>query len=233
MGEAHKSNLTMPAALEQLGALGSLLIHDMANQMCIISGNATFAQMMLTDPQQLERAIEAISKSGERMSFLLGQCAELRRRLISEIPRGEGTETFAEVQALLAAHPGWKMDASGDFQGALYVPSTWVIFAVQQILEFSHTTAGTAQIRRVRPDADTAFLPGGSYFEVRLDWLSEHRFAIDEVRQRFEDFGLLASFELIRQCGGKLEGFTPGEGRQQALVCVPYVYEPKPHAATR
>jgi hypothetical protein len=56
-------------------------------------------------------------------------------------------------------------------------------------------------------------------------WESGRRFSIDDLRNKFENYGLLAAFELLRQCGGKLEGFTPAEGRQEVILCVPYVFD--------
>ena len=224
MGEPSSSRLPPPPLLEQLGALGSLLIHDMANQMCIVSGNATFAQMMMEDRQQLARAIEAIMKSGERMSYILGQTAELRRRLGGEMPQGDAAEAVAGVKALLAERPGWSLDAA-ELSGRIQVPASWLAFGVEQVLRAAAVKEGRVRVRRASPDADTTFLPGGSYLEVRLWWESPRAFSVDELRAKFEDFGLLAVFELVRQCGGKLEGFTPAAGRQEVLLCVPYVYD--------
>jgi len=216
----------MPPLLEQLGALGSLLIHDMANQMCIISGNATFAQMTLADPSQVGRAVEAISKAGEHMSFILGQCADLRRRVTAELPHGEGSAAAQGVEAFLLGQPGWQVEVQSGLEGELYVPTEWVVFSAEQAFAELESTGGQARVNRVQPEEDTAFLPGGSYFELRLTWQSQAAFSIDDVRKRYENLGLLAAFELIRQCGGKLEGFTPTAGRQGLLLCVPYVSDP-------
>jgi hypothetical protein len=224
------SNMELPPALEQLGALGSLLIHDMANQMCIISGNATFAQMSLSDPQAVRRAVEAITKASERVSFILGQCSDVRRRLSSELPRGQGREALAGWQAAFAARPGWTLDLEGQFDGELTIPTDWVVFGLQQVLEEIKAETGQARIRRVRSKVDTAFLPGGTYLQLRLTWEAPTPFSMDEVRARYQNHGLMASFELIRQCGGKLDGFTPAANHQEVLLCVPYVFEfpPKP-----
>ncbi len=225
MGESTSTGTQPPALLEQLGALGSLLIHDMANQMCIVSGNATFAQMMMHDPQQLGRAIEAISKSSERMSYILGQTAELRRRLGGELPQGDAAEALAGLRTLLAQRPGWTLDVAEGLTGRVQVPTAWVVFAVHEILRETPAAEGRARIRRASPDSDTTFLPGGAYFEVRLWWESAKAFSMEEHRAKFENFGLLAAFELVRQSGGKLEGFTPATGRQEVLLCVPFVYD--------
>jgi len=215
-----------PPPLEQLGALGSLLIHDLANQMCIISGNATFAQMMVADPAQVDRAIKAIAKAGEHLSFVLSQCAELRRRLTEELPYGDGRVAARDIECFFAGKPGWEVDVRGGAEGALLVASEWVSFAVEQVFTELEGTGGQVRVRRIRPEADTAFLPGGNYLEVRLTWESAQPFSMEEVRKRYENLGLLAAFELIRQCGGKLEGFTPAAGRQEILLCVPYVVAP-------
>lgn len=225
MGESTKSVLEPPDLLEQLGALGSLLIHDMANQMCIISGNATFAQMMMQDPQQLTRAIDAITKSGERMSYILGQCAELRRRLGGEMPQGDASEAVAGIQALFAERPEWTLEVAGNLSGRVLLPARWLVFAVDQVLREAAVKQGRARLHRACPESDTSFLPGGTYLEVRLWWESPRRFSLEDQRTKFENFGLLASFELLRQCGGKLEGFTPAEGRQEVILCAPYFFD--------
>ena len=214
-----------PALLEQLGALGSLLIHDMANQVCIVSGNATFAQMMLADPQQVGRAVEAIAKAGEQMSRILGQCAELRRQLAGGLPHGEGVEALAAVEAVFREQPGWVFQAQPGLEGAMHLPAVWVVFAVRQALAEVEASGGEARVRRIQPEEDTGFLPGGTYWELRLVWESDKGLSIDDVRKRYENFGLLAAFELVRQCGGKLEGFSPAPGRQEILLCIPYVLD--------
>jgi hypothetical protein len=225
MGEPSAHKPEPPPLLEQLGALGSLLIHDMANQMCIISGNATFAQMMLQDPQQLSRAVDAIVKSSERMSFILGQCAELRRRLGGEMPKCQAPTAVEAVKTLLAERPGWTLEIAEGLQGELAMPLPWVSFGLEQTLREIGAKTGRLRLRRARPDSETTFLPGGAYLEIRLWWESPQPLSIDQLRTRFENFSLLAVFELTRQCGGKLEGFTAAPGRQEVLYCVPFAYE--------
>jgi hypothetical protein len=220
-----KPKIESPPLLEQLGALGSLLIHDVANQMCIISGNATFAQMILSDPQQVERAVNAITKSGEHLSFILTRCADLRRKLASELPHGEGDDVAEGLRDFFATRPEWRLEIHPLLTGELYVPTAWAVFAVGQILRELPEVSGEVDVRRVRPDEDTAFLPGGAYFEVRLSWTDGPRFSIDEVRKQYRNFGLLAAFELVRQCGGRLEGLTPGGDRREVRLAIPYLFE--------
>lgn len=212
----------MPPLLEQLGALGSLVIHDFANQICIISGNATFAQMMLADPQQVGRAVEAITRAGEHMSFILNQCADLRRRVSAQLPRGDGRAAACRIEAFFRGQPGWRTDVRSGLEGALRVPTDWVAFAAEQTLSAIEQTGGVLRIQRAQVEADGAVLPGDSGFEVRFLWRSHQPFSIDDLRKRYERLGLLAAFELVRQCGGKLEGFTPAAGEQQVLLYVPY-----------
>ena len=119
------------------------------------------------------------------------------------------------------------MEVHSGLAGPLYVPTAWVVFAAEQIFAELQSSGGEARVKRVQPEEDTTFLPGGTYFEVRLAWQSSQGFSMEEIRKRYENLGLLAAFELIRQSGGKLEGFTPAEGRQEILLCVPYVFEGK------
>jgi hypothetical protein len=200
----------------------------MANQMCIISGNATFAQMMLADPSQVARAVEAISKAGEQMSFILGQCADLRRRVSAGLPHGEGLAAAQGLESFFLGIPGWEVEVQPGLEGDLCVPTQWVVFAAEQAFAELEGGGGQVRVQRVRAEDDTAFLPGGSYFEVRLTWQSAAVFSMGDVRKRYENLGLLAAFELIRQSGGKLEGFTSAEGRQGLLLCVPYVFDLRP-----
>lgn len=221
--ETTKLSVGSPPLLEQLGALGSLLIHDMANHLCIISGNATFAQMMREDPLQVQRAVQAIGKAGEHLSFVLGQCAEFRRRLGAELPHGQGVEVAAELRRLVDERPKWTLVASGDVGGELLLPTAWFTFAVGQILREVGEVEGQVRLRRVSGGHGIGGLPGGDQLEFRVNWAAPQGLVMDEIRRRFANFGLLASFELIRQCGGKLEAYTIGPGRHEALISAPYV----------
>jgi hypothetical protein len=217
------TEVSLPPVLEQVGALGSLLVHDMANHMCIISGNAGVAQMLMDDPEQCARALDAIVKASEKISHLLARSGELRRRMVEELARGDAETALDQVRSVIARHGQWSVDVVGSLRGPLMLPTSWVAFGVQQILSEVGSVPGELRISKMKPAADTAFIPaGGCYLELRFRWRSTTRLSMDDVRTRYENIGLMATFELVRQCGGRIEGFSPAPDHQEAIFLVPF-----------
>ena len=122
---------TDPAALavpnlEQVGALASRLVHDLANHLCIISGNATFAELIPNDRPRVEDAIRSIVQASEQAGRLLSRCSELREKLLEGTPPGTAAELIEALVGLYGPNASWRLSISPDLKGRVPLPSRWV-----------------------------------------------------------------------------------------------------------
>jgi hypothetical protein len=232
MSDTIPNQVSEPPLLEQLGALCSLLIHDLANQLCIISGSATFAQMTLGDRERLVTSLNAIVKAGEIAGHALASCGELRRALPDTVATGQVPEIVTELRAW-ADREGWSFE--GDpADGAIRLPASWVTFTVTSVVKEVRAKSGTIRLTRVEDttssliDLSETQSPLAPQFQIRLDidYASEQPLLVKETRVRYEHLGLLAAFELNRCVGGRIDTRTVAPGQQEVQVYIPYVPGP-------
>jgi hypothetical protein len=231
MTDTLQNDSTAPPVLEQLGALCSLLIHDLANQLCIISGSATFAQMVAGEPERVAHSLKAIIQAGEKAGHALGSCGELRRALSDTVPPSDLSLVLEQLGALIGRQSGWSLDVEEGLTGVVRMPAIWVAFGVECLIKEVRVTGGTVCVRRVRRDtgdegdrADGSAAHGGACFlQVALNYASDQAFALKEVRTRYDHLGLLAAFELNRCLGGRIETGSCEPGRQEVWFECPFV----------
>jgi len=211
-----------PPTLELMGALCSLLVHELANQICIISGNATFAQLARGDREQVATAVDAIAKASERASQVLERCGDLRHQVATALARGDIEEVRAWLRSAVPRLRGWSLDTEGILSGALSVPSTWVGFAVQQTLQEIMATSGRIRVQKTEAaQTGIEFPTVETYLEIRLTYAGGKHFSIKAARESYENFGLLASFELIRNAGGQIESQDAADGQMAVRILIP------------
>lgn len=231
MTDLSNHDLQSPPCLEQLGALCSLLIHDLANHLCIISGSATFAEMVLDEPERVEHSLKAIIKAGENAGHVIGSCGELRRALPETVPGSEYQAVLAQLEALKARKPGWALEGEADLDGTVRLPAIWVSFAVECVIKETRAEGGTIRIRRVGQTSgsygdvnSTETAPSvPNTLEVAVIYSSDQAFPMKEIRARFDHLGLLAAFELNRCLGGRIECRTVAPGRQEVCIESPLI----------
>jgi hypothetical protein len=233
MTKPSSHNLTGPPPLEQLGALCSLLAHDLANQLCVISGSASFAQLVSDDPRKLAAALDAITRACETASHAVSSFGEYRRTLPMAFTPSharqivEGLREFAEKA-------GWRCSLPREVEGSVLLPPQWVVFAASSIkteiyskpvtLRVSANDTGQpgsvdAGVTDV-PTQSARFRPG---LHVQFIYHSAQAFSIKDVRTRHENLGLLAAFELNRMLGGEIDSRTPSRGKQEIDLWLPFV----------
>lgn len=226
------NQVSEPPLLEQLGALCSLLIHDLANQLCIISGSATFAQMTLGDRERLVSSLNAIVKAGEIAGHALASCGELRRALPDTVATGRVPDIVTELRSW-AGREGWSFEGDPT-DGEVRLPPSWVMFTVTSVVKEVRARSGTIRVTRVE-DTTGSLLdlsePGPApvaQFQLRVDvnYAAAQPFLIKETRARYEHLGLLAAFELNRCVGGRIDARTVVPGQQEVQVYLPYVPRP-------
>jgi hypothetical protein len=229
MTESPNNDLIAPPLLEQLGALCSLLIHDLANHLCIISGSATFAQMVVNEPERVAHSLKAIVQAGENAAHALGSCGELRRALPETVRPSEVHQVLAELETTMTNRPGWALEIEPGLSGRVRLPAIWVSFAVQCLIKETRVTGGAIRVGRVRATAeihgDSSDTPAAavdsSLLRVALAYSADEPFQIKEIRTRYDHLGLLAAFELNRCLGGRIDSRTPAPGQQEVWLDLP------------
>jgi hypothetical protein len=213
-----------PPPLELLGALSSLLVHDIANQMCVISGNATLAQLAGNSPDQIAACLGSIVKASERAVRFLERTGELRRAMAEQVTPGDAADVVLQVTAAFGELSSWSVEIASGLAGPVAVPSAWITFGIRCILAEIEASGGTLYLRRtLNGQAPIPLTPGKAFLEARIEYDAAGPLAMGEVRSQLRNLGLLAVFELVRNSGGKIESFTR-EGKHQAVTLfVPFV----------
>ena len=211
--------------LEQVGALASRLVHDLANHLCIISGNATFAELILDDRERVAGAIRAIVQASELAGRLLGRCGQLREKLTEGIAPGPIAEIAEVLSHRYGSNSPWRLDLAPGLSGRVPLPTRWVALAVQQILVETRTDHGEIHVEHyVRPsvDAPSTAPPGNEFLLIRIHYDADAPIPLKEIRDTYGNFSFLAAYELVRNCGGRTEftTFAPPR-RQEVMVYLP------------
>ena len=211
--------------LEQVGALASRLVHDLANHLCIISGNATFAELILDDRERVAGAIRAIIQASELAGRLLGRCGQLREKLTEGITPGAVAEIAEVLSRRYGPNSPWRLNLAPGLSGRVPLPTRWVTLAVQQILVETKTDHGEIQVEhfvRSSVDAPSTAPPGNEFLLIRIHYDADAPIPLKEIRDTYANFSFLAAYELVRNCGGRTEftTFAPPR-RQEVLVYLP------------
>jgi hypothetical protein len=231
MTDSPHNDLVTPPLLEQLGALCSLLIHDLANHLCIISGSATFAQMVADEPERVAHSIKAIMEASENASHALGSCGELRRALPETVSPAQVEEVLVQLRTWMAQVPGWTLNAEAGLGGAVRLPAVWVCFALQCLLKEIRVAGGIIRVSRVRQPSEfceessgtTGKASGPLVLQIAMVYTGDQPLQLKAIRSRYDHLGLLAAFELNRCLGGRLESRTPCPGQQEVLLELPLI----------
>jgi hypothetical protein len=220
-----------PPLLEQLGALCSLLAHDLANQLCVISGSTSFAQMVSNDPRRLNTALDAIARASEAAGHAVSSFGEYRRTLPGAFPPVPAGEVLAALSAY-ARQAGWKCIMPPSVEGCVLLPPQWAVFAASNIRTEIGPKPIVLRVNQYSPSNDGAGDFGAAVavhdarhrtgLRIQFDYPSKKPFSIKDVRTRYENLGLLAAFELNRMLGGELDSHTPSCGHQSIDLWLPF-----------
>ena len=221
-----------PPLLEQLGALCSLLAHDLANQLCVISGSVSFAQMVTNDPQRLASALEAIARASETAGHAVSSFGEYRRTLPAAFTPGSACDVVGALVAF-AKEAGWKCASTPRVDGMVLLPPQWAVFAANCIRTEIGAKSVVLQVNRYTPHAAGLGNPVAAIratqdakakagLHIRFSYSSDQVFSIKEVRARYENLGLLAVFELNRMLGGEIDSRTAKRGSQEIDMWLPF-----------
>ncbi len=141
MNETHHSPAPL-SSLEISGAICARVIHDLANLVSGILGNAEYAQRADANPAHLQKALQAITLSANSAGKLLGQCLPLQHfvsRAAFPYPTAELAADIAEAACLA---PGWSVNAPPPLTGDVSVQPRWLSAAIWQLARETEVTSG-------------------------------------------------------------------------------------------
>lgn len=216
--------------MELMGALCSLLIHDFANHISIISGNAQCAQMFAGDSERTASTLVSILKASDGAANLLVKCGEIRRSLGTGLPPGDLSLLSNEVSTAAPPQSGWSLKLPSPLEGRIAIPLHWVVFATWELVRETGANSGVIGIIRKTPPGNPAGLTGltaglanRESIEIKLTWKSATPFPLDEIRSKHLNLNLLAACELVKISGGRTASATPAPGEQEISLYVPTV----------
>lgn len=233
MTKSGTDDLSGPPLLEQLGALCSLLAHDLANQLCVISGSVSFAQLSQNDPVRLTAALETIAKASEVAGHAVSSFGEYRRTLPAAFPPSRA-EAVVVALGEAARVSGWGFSGPTRVEECVLMPPAWAAFAARSIRTEIHSRPVDLEVT-VHKGSDSSGMRGGTRsgarpgaagrggLSVRFAYDSEEAFSIKDIRSRYENLGLLAVFELNRSLGGRVDSRTVCKGTQEITLWLPFV----------
>jgi hypothetical protein len=206
-----------PPLLEQLGALCSLMAHDLANQLCVISGSASFGQMNPEDPKRLATALHTIARASETAGHTVSSFAEYRRTLPTTFVPSPAKDVVHAL-ASYAEAMCWAVTKSRNICGHVLLPPSWAVFAAQSIrselrappikLKISMCERGVSGCHGPAcGDADSG-AQRKQGLQILFSYQAEAPLSIRQIRTRYENLEFLAAFELNRMLGGTLESKT-------------------------
>jgi hypothetical protein len=219
MCAASQPDPPLVPTLEQLGALSSLLVHDLANHLCIISGNATYAELILHDPERVAAAIRAIVQASELAGNLLGKCGEMRQWVSRGVIPGDVAETVERLRRLYSHQPLWRLEVAAGLTGSIAVGADWVALAVERTV--AELCADAGAIRVTWGELESADGPRPCLL-VTLTAESPRLFSIKGARETYDNPGLLAAFEVLRNSGGRIAPGASTTTRQEVSIWVPF-----------
>src|SRR5580692_2287321 len=109
------------SALEISGAICARVVHDLSNLTSGIIGNAEYAQGAGPHPENLQRALDAISHSANTAGKVLGQCLPLQRLVSGEAAVIDADDMARRISETATLAPGWHGGATARLTGQVRV----------------------------------------------------------------------------------------------------------------
>ena len=229
-----ESSVSPLSALEISGAICARVIHDLSNLTSGIIGNAEYAQAPTVTPENLQKALQAISQSANTAGKLLGQCLPLQRLVSNEAVPIDADDMARRIIESSGLAPGWRADAKEHLAGQIRVQPRWFAAAVWQLARETAAARGEIQISRgpaVFPDIvcwhgdlrQPDFERSVEFFQVTLHYRAEQMLFPANGPVSPDHFGLVAVHELVRRFRGQMHPRAKPPGRQEISILIPRV----------
>ena len=217
--------------LEMMGALASRLIHDLANHLSVISGNAQFADMLADNPEKVKKAAASILKSTNIVSNMIGQCGEFRQQLVEPDNAQPIAETIEAIASAAASHDGWtveKPDATDGSDLRVSLDARWVTFAVSQFIALTGSTSGSLSIAvtefakiPTRPGRKLRCAPPKTALEIALRFVANEPVSFEKLKSEFTKLEPLGAYEMIHVASGWVDSESISDAAHAVYIYLP------------
>jgi hypothetical protein len=216
------------SGLELTGAICARVVHDLANLMSGIVGNAEFALNPEADPANVRKAVQAIGVSANAAAKLLGQCLPLQLLVSNEAFPCDAGEIALVIAESAGLAPGWRVaEPSPPLTGQVRVQPRWLSAAIWQLAREADSQTGEVEFAcgpALFPVVwhGTAGTRGPvNLFQIMLRYRSDHALMSKDGPINPDRFGLLAACELIRRFKGQVHARSKSPGRQELSILIP------------
>jgi hypothetical protein len=228
--EERPLRATPMSALEIVGAVSAKVLHDLANLVSGIIGNAEFAEKMTSDAAALQKALQAVSTAANAAGKVLGGCLPLQLSIAGSLVPYDVGEMAANIAESSGLVPGWRASIAPALTGHIKVQPRWLVVAVWQIAQETDVPRG--EVEFATGPAVFPIVWHGSHshpengralqlFHILLRYRSEELLAEKVSAVSSDRPGLLAACELIRRFKGEIHFQSKPPGRQEISVLIP------------
>jgi hypothetical protein len=214
--------------LEISGAICAKVIHDLANMVGGIIGNAEYAADAAGESPQLKKAIQAITTSANSAGRLLGDCLPLQRSVSGAAFACGVNELAQRIAAANGYAPGWRVTISSELGGQVQAQGRWLVGAVWQVVRETRVqqgelemVCGPAVFPVVWRGSSLAGPPPSLLFQIHLRYRAEETLITTEKPATADRPGLFAASELIRISKGQIQCRPNPPGRQEISILLP------------
>lgn len=205
--ESKRANGMQP--MEIMGALTVRLIHDLTNQLTILTGNAQVLEMVQNDPERLKKVIERIRHSSEAAGELIDRFAKFRQQLDFKSSHSSAKDCVRELNRLNPMPGTWGVDAPDDLPGQIELESRFLAFAVWESATLSRCAHGTVTLS-AGPFPNDWNAPGHVPMQMRewsmlrceLVWKSSEPWLSEKEAIKPSDLNLATVYELAKMVNG-------------------------------
>jgi hypothetical protein len=217
------------SALEISGAICARVIHDLSNLTSGIIGNAEYAQSA-SSPENLQKALRAISVSANVAGKLLGQCLPLQLLVSNEAVTVDADDMARRIVESAALAPGWRASAATSVTGQILVEPRWFAAAIWQLASETCVNRGEIEITcgpAVFPVVWRGLKPGAkgapALFQVTYRYRADAMLFPADGPVSPDRLGLVAVHEIVRRFRGQLSPRAKPPGRQEITVLLPLI----------
>ncbi|EEF60792.1 hypothetical protein [Pedosphaera parvula] len=214
--------------LEISGAISAKVIHDLANMVGGIIGNAEYAADAAGDSPSLKKAIQAITTSANSAGRILGQCLPLQRSITGAAFACDTNELAKRIAAANSYAPEWRVNVPSNLRGQVQAQGRWLIGAVWQIVRETKAVQGEMDFLCGPAVFPVTWRSLGlnqgrpiDLFQINLRYRSEQTLLPPDNSVTAENPGLFAACELLRVSKGQIQCRTKSPGRQEISLLLP------------